>query len=321
VKAISTSTAAPLAYQRKINRTALCFLFLSVLTSAIGQDLLSELNQSSSKEREPVYQTFKGTRVVNGHSVETKGKGELEFIISHRFGKINSGAYEFFGLDDAYIRIGLEYGVTSRLGIGIGRSSHNKIIDGYLKYQLVRQSKGGGSPVSITVLESIGLQTEMPGVQVDAQGNEIPFKSKLYYSTQVLLARKFSPNFSLQVSPIYVHANRLDQLAENNDQVALGFSGRYKITKGISINAEYFYRLNAVTAPQPDPFNTPVYYDCIALGIDIETGGHVFQLIFSNTQGMVDRTFVGQTDGDFFKGDIHFGFNITRTFQLGKQEK
>ena len=107
-----------------------------------------------------------------------------------------------------------------------------------------------------------------------------------------------------------MHANRVDQLKENNDQVAIGFSGRYKIAKSVAINGEYFYRL--------DPAPLSPYHDSIGLGVDIETGGHVFQLIFSNTQGMTDRTFVGQTEGDFFKGDIHFGFNITRTFQLKK---
>ena len=284
--------------------------FLLAFTSSFSQDLLSQLNESTKPEKEFLYQTFKGTRVVNGQSVEVKGAGELEFIIGHRFGRINSGAYNFFGWDDAYIRFGLEYGLTSKLGIGAGRSSHNKIYDGYLKYQIIRQSKGGGSPVTVTALASTGVQTIE---------QNIPFKSKLYYSAQLLIARKFSPNLSLQFSPVFVHTNRLDQLAENNDQVALGLSGRYKITRSVAVNAEYFYRVNAPEAPVPDLYSTPQYYDCIGIGIDIETGGHVFQLIFSNTQGMVDRTYVGQTEGNFFEGDIHFGFNITRTFQLKKK--
>ena len=259
------------------------------------------MNNDDKSKPEKVYQTFKGTRVVNGQSVEVKGKGELEFIIGHRFGRINSGAYNFFGWDDAYIRFGLEYGITSKLGVGIGRSSHNKIYDSYLKYQIVRQSLGGGSPVTITTLGSTGVQT------ID---KTLDFQSKVYYSAQALIARKFSSNFSLQLSPTFVHANQLDQLKENNSQFAVGLSGRYKITKSVSLNGEYFYRA--------DPVSIGPYYDAIGLGIDIETGGHVFQLIFSNTQGMVDRTFIGQTEGEFFKGDIHFGFNITRTFQLKK---
>jgi hypothetical protein len=277
---------------------------LLLLNQLCAQDLLSTLSESIPTEKEFVYQTFKGTRVINGQSVEVKGKGELEFIIGHRFGRINSGAYDFFGWDDAYIRFGLEYGITSRLGIGIGRSSYDKIYDGYFRYQLLRQSKGGGSPVTITAIGSTGVRT------VD---RDWPVKSQMYYSGQALIARKFTTNLSLQLSSVFVHANRVDQLKENNDQLAIGLSGRCKITKSIAINGEYFYRVN--------PIDSGPYYNAISMGIDIETGGHVFQLIFSNTQGMVDRTFIGRTEGDFFNGDIHFGFNITRTFQLNKQKR
>lgn len=269
-----------------------------------AQDLLSQLQASAGQEKEYIYQTFKGTRVANGHSVETKGKGELEFIIGHRFGRINSGAYNFFGWDQAYIRFGLEYGLTDRLGVGVGRSSYNKIYDSYLKYMLFRQSKGGGSPVTVTLLGSAGIQS------VD---QTLPVKSQMYYSTQALIARKFSPAFSLQLSPTFLHANRVDQNVENNNQVAMGFSGRYKLTGSIAINGEYYHRL---AAPE-----STFYKNSLALGIDIETGGHVFQLIFSNTQGMIDRTFIGQTEGDFFAGDIHFGFNVTRTFQIKKERE
>jgi opacity protein-like surface antigen len=270
--------------------------------SAFGQDLLSEV-QSDSDEKNFIYQTFKGTRVVNGFSVETKGKGELEFIIGHRFGRINSGAYNFFGWDEAYIRFGLEYGLTDRLGIGVGRSSYNKIYDGYLKYKAIQQTKGG-TPVTLTLVGATGIQSTDQTLTVAQQ---------LYYSGQALIARKFSPNFSLQLSPSFVHANRVDQNVENNSQFAVGLGGRYKITKSVAINGEYYYR---ASAPDSD-----FYKDALAIGIDIETGGHVFQLIFSNTQGMVDRTYIGQTEGDFFDGDIHFGFNITRTFQLGNPYK
>jgi Membrane bound beta barrel domain (DUF5777) len=280
------------------------FLFFVLLSSTVAQDLLSQLQASGEQEKEYIYQTFKGTRVVNGHSVETKGKGELEFIIGHRFGRINSGAFNFFGWDAAYIRFGLEYGLTDRLGVGVGRSSYNKIYDSYLKYMLIRQSKGGGSPVTITVMGSTGIQS------ID---QTLAVKSQLYYSTQAHIARKFSPKFSLQLSPSFVHANRVDRRVENNNQMAVGLAGRYKLNGSIAINGEYYHRVSA-----PD---SSYYKNSLAFGIDIETGGHVFQLIFSNTQGMVDRTYIGQTQGAFFKGDIHFGFNVTRTFQLRKEKK
>lgn len=297
-------------------RKYLLTLFILALftTSSTSQDLLSQLQSSEKPDKEFVYQTFKGTRVVNGHSVETKGKGELEFIISHRFGRINSGAYNFFGWDEAFIRFGLEYGVTDKLGIGVGRSLYNKIYDSYLKYMLVRQSKGGGSPVTITAMGSIGIQSDPTSLySVAVKYDTVPLQAKLYYSSQIHIARKFSPNFSMQLSPTFIHANRVDQDIENNNQMAVGLSGRYKLNGSIAINGEYYYR---ISAPDSD-----FYKNSIALGIDIETGGHVFQLIFSNTQGMIDRTFVSQTEGKFFEGDIHFGFNITRTFQLRNEKK
>jgi hypothetical protein len=287
----------------------LFFLFFTI--DVIGQDLLSTLTESQPQEKELVFQTFKGTRVVNGHSVEVKGKGELEFIIGHRFGLINSGAINLFGLDQAYIRFGLEYGITPKLGFGIGRSSYTKIFDSYLKYQMISQSRGGGSPVTITALGSLGVQT-YEYTNPDAWRN-MPFGDKLYYSGQLLIARKFSPNFSLQLSPIFVHANTVNPIVENKNQFAMGFSGRYKVTKSFAVNAEYFLRTDVVP-------NSP-YSDCVSLGFDVETGGHVFQFVLSNTQGMIDRTFIGRTEGDFFGGDIHFGFNITRTFQLTKKKE
>jgi hypothetical protein len=285
-------------------RNYLLTLFLFGLApSVFCQDLLTELQSNETDEKDFVLQTFKGTRVVNGFSVETKGKNELEFIIGHRFGRINSGAYNFFGWDEAFIRFGLEYGLTDRLGVGVGRSSYNKIYDGYLKYKAVQQSRGG-SPVTLTLVGTMGLQTTDQTLTTTQQ---------LYYSGQALLARKFSPDFSLQLSPSFVHANRVDQNIENNNQFAVGLGGRYKITKSIAINGEYYHRASA-----PD---SSYYKNSMAFAIDIDAGGHVFQLIFSNTQGMVDRTYIGQTVGDFFKGDIHFGFNITRTFQFGNPYK
>lgn len=294
-----------------MNKVLLTLSLQCFLINLVGQDLLSTLTESQPKEKEFVFQTFKGTRVVNGHSVEVKGQGELEFIIGHRFGLINSGAINLFGLDQAFIRFGLEYGITPKLGIGIGRSSYTKIFDSYLKYQAVRQSRGGGSPVTITALGSVGAQTYEYS-NPDAWRN-MPFGDKLYYSGQLLIARKFTSNFSLQLSPIFVHANTVNPAVEKADQFAVGFSGRYKVTKSFAVNAEYFMRSNVVA--------TSPYYDCVSLGFDIETGGHVFQFVFSNTQGMIDRTFIGRTEGDFFKGDIHFGFNITRTFQLVRPKK
>lgn len=281
-------------------------LLITIILPASAQDLLSQLQASEPKEKEYIIQTFKGTRVVNGMSVETKGKGELEFIISHRFGKLNSGAYEFFGLDNASIRLGLEYGLTDNLGIGLGRSKNNKIYDGYLKYKAIRQAKGG-SPVTVTLVGSAGLVT----IDTAFSTPKLTFQQKIYYSSHALIARKFSPKFSMQVSQAILHAN-LVSTGEVNTLAAVGVGARYKLNGSISLNSEYFHRFNA-----PDE----TYKNCIGFGLDIETGGHVFQLILSNTDGMVDRTYLGNTDGNFFNGDINFGFNITRTFQIKSEKK
>jgi opacity protein-like surface antigen len=274
------------------------------------EDLLKEIEDNEPKEKEYAFATFKGTRLVNGHSVETKKTGELEMIISHRFGKLNSGSVNFWGLDEAYIRIGLEYGITNRLTLGIGRNSYNKIYDGFFKYRLLRQSTGpGSSPLTVTVFASTGIQA----YPTTAEDSTLSFFDRATYTYQLLIARKLSSKLSMQISPTLVHTNRIDQELYNNDQYALGVGGRYKLTGSLSLNAEYYYRIS--------PKNSELYQDAFSIGFDIETGGHVFQLIFSNTQGMVERTFITNTEGKFFKGDIHFGFNITRTFQVKKNKR
>jgi hypothetical protein len=281
--------------------------FACIFSGAEAQeDLMKELEEMEANEPEFTIATFKGTRVVNGHSIETRKFGELELIITHRFGRLNSGAVNFWGLDEAYIRIGLEYGITDRLGIGVGRNSFNDIFDGYFKYKLVRQGEGL-SPVTVTAFASTGVQT----YPTKHEDSTLRFFDRATYTYQLLVARKISEKLSLQLSPGLVHSNRVDQTFMKNDQYFLGIAGRYKLTRSLALNAEYYYR--------HDPHPQTPYYNSIGIGLDIETGGHVFQLIFSNTQGMIERTFINESEGDFFKGDINFGFNITRTFQLRRR--
>jgi Membrane bound beta barrel domain (DUF5777) len=284
-------------------------LFLLGTISLFAQeDLMKELEQSQKPETTYIGQTFKGTRIINSQSVETKGKGELEFIFSHRFGPLNGGSFTLWGLDQAYVRIGFEYGITDRLGIAIGRSSTDKTYDGYLRYKVVRQSEGARNfPVTITAIGTANVKTTPRASENPA----IEFQDRLAYVAQVLIARKFSPNFSAQIMPVFVHRNVVNKLYENNDDYALGFAARYKITRSLAITSEYFHRLNQTQ-------NSP-YYNSLGFGLEIETGGHVFQLVFSNSQGMIDRAVVAETDGNFSNGDIHFGFNVTRVFQLKKK--
>jgi len=270
-------------------------------------DLLNELSKQDSAQTVPVTATFKSTRVVNGQSVETMKKKHLDLRISHRFGKLNSGAYQFFGLDQATMRLGFEYGLTDDLMIGVGRSTSQKVYDFFGKYKLLKQSTGARNiPVSVTLFGGTGVAT------VD---KERDFQDKLYYTAQVLVARKFGERLSLQLSPTYLYRTMPDVTGDEKVLFAVGIGGRFKLSKRVSLNGEYFYTArekNTVTAP---------YHDSMSFGVDIETGGHVFQLHFTNSLGMIEKQFIGETTGSWGKGDIHYGFNISRTFSFDKKNK
>lgn len=281
--------------------TGICLLI--VLPALAQDDLLKELEQSAEPVDTKMQATFKGTRIINGHSVETRPEGVLDVLISHRFGRLNSGAYEFFGLDQSNIRLGVEYGITDRLNIGIGRSSFQKVFDGYIKYKLLWQQTGEKRmPVSLVWFSSATINTTRRPEE------NINIDNRMSYTHQLLIGRKFGSDLSLQLTPTVVHRNLVLTTEDENDIFALGIGGRYKITNRVALNAEYFYRLNA-----DQDENT---YNAIAIGFDIETGGHVFQLHFTNAQAMVESGFIPETTGNFFEGDIHFGFNISRVFQL-----
>jgi hypothetical protein len=251
--------------------------------------------------------TFKSSRVINGHSVELRSPGVLEALISHRFGRISEGINEFFGLDDANIRIGLEFGLMKNLNIGIGRSSFEKQYDGFIKYRFLRQQEGARNvPVTGVFFASMAINSsEAPPDQ------DWSFTNRSSYTYQVLLARKLNPNFSLQLSPTMVHKNLVEHPEDNNDQFALGVGARHKITRSLAVNFEYFYGFNL---PEEQGL-----HNSLSIGVDIETGGHVFQLHLTNSRAMIEKGFITETTGDFFDGEIHIGFNISRVFNVGKQ--
>jgi hypothetical protein len=290
-----------------ITASLICLSFVALAQD----DLLKELEKNQSSETEYIEQTFKGTRIVNGQSVETVGKGALEFIFQHRFGPMNGGLYELFGLDQAYVRLGLEYGITDRLGVGFGRNSVDKTMDFYGRYKLLRQSRGARNmPVTVTAFGQAAAK--MSPKKADDPTGTLTFENRLSYTAQLLIARKFNSALSLQLMPTLVHRNRVDKTIENNDQFAMGIGGRLKVSKSIALTTEYYYRLNTL--------DTNPNKNVLGFGIDIETGGHVFQLVLTNTRGLTERAWLTETTGDFFNGDIHLGFNITRTFQLAKRK-
>jgi len=276
-----------------------------------GQDLQQMLEDQMETSTGYVTATFKATRILNGHSIERMPEGQLDFRISHRFGRINGGAYEFFGLDQANIHLSLEYGVMDWLMVGLGRGTFEKTVDGFVKISPLRQSAGKNSfPVSISWMSGAYIN----GLRWSDPELEYHFKHRMEYAHQLMIARKFGPRFSLQLTPSYLHRNLVETAADPNDLFAIGAGSRLKITSRISLNAEYFY----VFTPDPSTLSQPIY-DPLSFGVDIETGGHVFQLIFTNSVGMRENGFLGQTTGQWLEGDIHFGFNISRVFQLKKQ--
>ncbi|WP_350077503.1 DUF5777 family beta-barrel protein [Imperialibacter sp.] len=286
-----------------VKQITLTLISLALALPLLAQDdLLAGLEAEQADQKALVDATFKGTRLINGHSIETRKQGVMDFIIAHRFGTIDGGAYELFGLDNALVRIGLEYALTDRLYVGVGRSSFEKTYDGFAKYRLLRQSTGKGSvPVSATWLSSMALKT------LKDPTYDLQFTDKLAFTHQLLLARKFNNGLSLQLMPTWVHRNLIGETDLNNDILALGVGGRIKLSQRVALCAEYYYQFQHLNE------NTQ---NALAIGVDIETGGHVFQLQFTNATSMVPKGFVSETTNDFFKGEIHFGFNVSRTFQL-----
>ena len=284
---------------KKIFLTA--FLILASLQLS-SQDLLDILELEAPVQENIVSATFKGTRIVNGHSIENRKNKELEFIISHRFGRVNTGFEELFGLDQANIRFALEYGLTDDLTAGLGRSSFEKTYDGYLKYSLLKQKTGANAfPFAVSLFGSIAAKS-----QKAIAGNERTFAESLFYVGQVLIAKKVNSSLSIQVTPTYVHRNLATIAADPHDIFALGFGTRVKLSKRVSLNAEYYQQFQKLTSVNAR--------NSLAFGVDIETGGHVFQIILSNAITMVEKSFITETTGNFFGGDIHLGFNLSRTF-------
>ena len=285
------------------------FLFLLaflISVPLIADDLENLLDGELNKEIIYESATFKSTRVVNCHSIERVRGGELDFRVAHRFGRLNSGFDDFFGFDDASTYISLETGITDWMMVGLGHATVRKFNNGFLKLSLLRQAKENAFiPVSVSAFTSIAhTSVEYP----DSDPRD-EFDSRLEYTFQLLIARKFTSDLSVQLSPTIVHRNIV--MGENdNNLYSIGFSGRYKLSNWVSVNIEYFPVLNM------DDMSGAEFFDPIAIGFDIETGGHVFQLYVTNGISIIESGYIGRTSGNLIDGDIHIGFNISRMFNL-----
>lgn len=292
--------------KKNIFKLLLLLLCSQAVKAQETEDLLSLVDKEKPK-KEFVKYAFKSSRVINGHSMEFLAPGTMDFRILHRFGEMNQGYKNFFGLDQASMRMGFDFGLYRNLMIGVGRSTYKKELDAFFKYAPVMQSTGSKSmPVTIALAAGITMNTQ-PWADPTITNY---FSSRLAYYYQVIVGRKFTEGFTLQLTPTMVHNNLVPVHTQPNDVFALGVGGRLKVTKRMALTWDYFYLVNGI--------EKNVNYNPLSVGIDIETGGHVFQLHVSNATGMNERAFISETTNRWSKAELRFGFNLSRVFQLKK---
>jgi len=289
---------------RLLSCTLLVFGFIFQFACGLhAQSLLDDLEMDEAPVH-PVYATFKDTRIINVQSNETPGENVMHFVIAHRFGQINEGAYALWGLDNASMRMAFDYGLTDRFCVGVARSTFQKTFETSLKWKLLQQTSDGRVPFGVTLF-GVGM----------ARGDSVftsnidsrTFSNRLSYTYQAVIARKWSEKLSLALVPSFTHRNLVEFTNSAHDQWTIGAGGRYKIAQRVSLNCEYHYLLKKYAA---DIENS------LSLGVDIETGGHVFQLHITNSRGMFERAFLTETTGRWLDGAIFFGFNLSRVFDF-----
>lgn len=273
----------------------LCLFINGIIYSQ--DDLLKDIDTIKT-ETYTSQPAFKALQIVTSQSTKLTAKNDWYMVVAHRFGDISTGFKNFFGLDDASTKLGVIYGVTDGLSLSLSRETNMKTFELGAKYSLLKQSEN--FPLSIVGYNVLGLNTDLDKDNYP----HLQFSDRLSYLTQALISRRFSDKFSLQLSPSYVHKNIYEPTIEDKDQFLTGLGGRYKISKRVSINAEYFVNFD----------NHSFYKNPLSLGMDIETGGHVFQLLFSNSQLNSDIGYLTNATGKWDKGQIFFGFNLYRVF-------
>ena len=275
------------------------FVFTSLIFSITAQDDMLKLIDDGTINPVSVQATFKATRIVNSQSIELTRAKRLEFMILHRFGSMTNGFYDLFGMDEAAIRFDLKYGINNRISLGAGRSSLNKTYDIFTKLKLLKQTSGGSSfPFSLALFSKMEIAT------ID---QDLSFNDQLTFDIQVLAARKFNRSVSVQVMPTFIHRNLVQNAKDSHDLLSFGIGGRVKVTRRVSINADTFFPLGE---------RNESFKQSWGLGCDIETGGHVFQLIITNVQGSFESEYIENATGTFDGLNLFLGFNITRVFSF-----
>lgn len=288
-----------------------CFSTVNTIAQD-STDVMANLEKETAKdETNYTTATFKTTRVVSGQSTENTAPGVLDLRINHRFGQLNSGLYNLFGLDEASMRLGFDYGITKNIMVGIGHSTYQKTYDVFFKVKLLRQSTGKiNMPITLSYVPVVAFNTLKTNPPTDPKPS---LSDRTSFTNQLIIGRKFSESFSLQLMPTYIYKDNVPNVTlpySKRNTFAMGIAGRQKISRRVSLNAEYYYQL-------PDT-QGPLSTNVLSLGVDIETGGHVFQLHFTNSRGMTEKAFITETTGKWEDGDILFGFNISRVFNVKK---
>jgi hypothetical protein len=277
------------------------FLFCLLPFLMVAQDdLLKEIDTLTDANESEVA-AFKSLKIVNLESTKLASKGDLYLVIAHRFGYLDKGFEDFFGLDEANTRIQFVYGLTNGITIHASRSGFQKTYEFATKYRLFAQKKQG-FPFEIVGFNSVAINTELEKTVLP----KLEFSDRLAYVNQILISRKFNDNLSLEIAPTHFHQNYVANNSQDNSQFALGFGGRYKFTKRWSFNMDYAAHLNRAS--------NSVFKNPLSIGFDLETGGHVFQMHFTNSQAMHESGYLGNTSGSWTDGKIAFGFNLIRVF-------
>jgi hypothetical protein len=317
--------------RNKIYSLVIAFVFSIPFVGLAQDDLMDMLEEVEPPKQEKVSATFKTTRVINAHSIETvKGK-TMDVRISHRFGNIystrndNDGPDSFFGFDNvADVRLAVEYGITDDVMIGLGRSQMNNLVDGFVKWRFYTQTTDNKRPLSLAFVGNMVINPSKKaafysGVNdntVQTFGSAKKFFHRLGYTAQLIIARKFSPGVSLELIPTYVHRNFVKDPSDENSIFALGLAGRFKVSKRVAIISDFFYVFSPYRYNQKGPVD---FHMPISIGVEIETGGHVFHIDVSNARGIIANNFLIESPDSWEYAEIKLGFNISRVFNIGNR--
>jgi hypothetical protein len=316
-----------------------CCILSLVLYSSSQVEVLDDLMKDSIPKKEYVGYTFKTTRVINGHSIETVKKNQLDFRVSHRFGDIagspNDHIHSMFGFDQASdIAIIFEYGITDDLTVGVGRMKGagplHELWNANIKYRVLKQTKDFKYPFTITLFGNTAI-TSMRSSTDPQQLNYFPkgyegFAHRLSYTLQGLIACKATDWLSIQLSPTFVWRNNVPT-NDKNGMFFLGLSGRAKFNKRMGIVFEYFMPIMKPGVggreyfPMVRGMKSAAYYPSLHLGFEMETGGHVFHINLTNSRGMLENDFLPYNSANWAQGQFRLGFTISRTFPLSYKGK